>query len=443
MDLAHGLGGSSDLPIPAVHAVLGGGAALTISFAVLVMAWRKPRYEDADSRRGRRGGRPAPAVVARAVDGHVMPVVARVLGLAALAFAVWCVVAGPDDTGVNPVFGMVYVLLWVGLVPASLLAGPVVRAMSPARTIHAGLARLAPSVVGRRSLPSWVGCWPAAFGLLAFGWIELVSPDGTTLAGVATWFGVYFLVVVGGAVVWGEEWIERADPFEVYSTLIAHLSPWSRDHGGRLVLVSPLRNLARVPVVPGLVGVVGVLLGSTAFDSYRESITWLRLTQDHPDQKLLWETLLLTGVCVAVTAVFVAATAAARPAGKVSRWEMPGRLAHSVVPIVVGYMTAHYLTLLVETGQQTLIQMSDPLGTGLNLFGTGHLQVSLWLSLHPTLLASVKVLAIVLGHVVGVVAAHDRSIALLPTRSHATGQLPLLVVMVGFTVGGLYLIFGL
>ena len=47
----------------------------------------------------------------------------------------------------------------------------------------------------------------------------------------------------------------------------------------------------------------------------------------------------------------------------------------------------------------------------------------------------------VLGHVVGVVAAHDRAIKLLPPRHHLTGQLPLLVAMVGFTAGGLYLLF--
>ena len=64
-----------------------------------------------------------------------------------------------------------------------------------------------------------------------------------------------------------------------------------------------------------------------------------------------------------------------------------------------------------------------------------------WLSYHPTLLANIKVLAVVVGHVLGVVAAHDRAIRLLPQRHQLTGQLPLLVAMVAFTVGGLYLLF--
>ena len=49
-------------------------------------------------------------------------------------------------------------------------------------------------------------------------------------------------------------------------------------------------------------------------------------------------------------------------------------------------------------------------------------------------------LAIVGGHVLGVVAAHDRAMRLLPRRHQLTGQLPLLAVMVAYTVGGLYLL---
>jgi hypothetical protein len=68
--------------------------------------------------------------------------------------------------------------------------------------------------------------------------------------------------------------------------------------------------------------------------------------------------------------------------------------------------------------------------------------VSYWLSSHPTFLAVVKVLSVVAGHVLGVVAAHDRAIRLLPRRHQLTGQLPLLLVMVFYTVTGLYLMFG-
>jgi hypothetical protein len=102
---------------------------------------------------------------------------------------------------------------------------------------------------------------------------------------------------------------------------------------------------------------------------------------------------------------------------------------------------AHYLSYLVETGQDTIIKMSDPMGDGSNLLGTGDWKVNFWLSYHPTLLATTKVVAVVVGHILGVVAAHDRAIRLLPKRHQVTGQLSMLVAMIVFTAGGLYLLF--
>ena len=64
-----------------------------------------------------------------------------------------------------------------------------------------------------------------------------------------------------------------------------------------------------------------------------------------------------------------------------------------------------------------------------------------WLSYHPTFLADAKVVAVVTGHVVGVISAHERAIKLLPKKHQLTGQLPLLFAMIIFTIGGLYLLF--
>jgi hypothetical protein len=126
----------------------------------------------------------------------------------------------------------------------------------------------------------------------------------------------------------------------------------------------------------------------------------------------------------------------------VRRTALPDLLAHSVIPIVVGYMTAHYLSYLLEAGQSTIIQLSDPMVRGDNLLGTADWSVNYWLSFHPSLLATIKVLAVVLGHVVGVIAAHDRAIKLLPPRHHVTGQIGMLLVMVAYTATGLYLLMG-
>ncbi len=432
---AHGLGGGSDLPIPASLTIAGATAALTLSFVVLLLAWRRPRYGQG------RGGRPVPASVVRVLDGPVLALVLRAAGLVLLGFTVWAATRGPD-VAVNPTFGIVYVWLWVGIVPTSLLLGRFFRAVSPARTLHLLLARALrlPPDQGLREYPAWLGYWPAAVGLFAFVWLELVYPSATYLGPVRLWFALYFAAMLIGSAVFGDRWLARADPFEVYSSLVAHLSVWARDATGRLVVTSPLRNLAGIVPEPGLVAVVAVLLGSTAWDSFRESATWVRFGQTTTLDVEALNTAMLLAAVLLVGLTFAATTMVGGGSGR--RIELPSRLAHSVVPIVVGYMVAHYLTFFVEIGQLTLTQVSDPMLEGADLFGTAGLAINYWWSEHPSVLATTKVLAIVLGHVVGVVAAHDRALDLLPRRHQVTGQLPLLAAMVLYTFGGLYLLFG-
>jgi hypothetical protein len=437
MVFAHGIGGAKDLPIPAEYAMAGAGAALAVSFIVLALAWRKPRFDAATQ------GRPAPAWLASLVDSTAFAVALRVLGFAFFAYVVWAAVAGPDLL-LNPTFGVVYVLLWVGLVPMSLLFGPFYKAVSPMRTIHLAFTKLTGGHPdeGIARLPAWVGLWPAALGLLAFVWLELVYPGSTYLSPVRLWFAAYIAIAIVGAAVFGSEWLEKADPFEVYSTLVGHLSVFGRTADGTLVLRSPLGNLDGVPPWPGLVGVVSVLFGSTAFDSFKDSNEWLRFTQSVSMSSTVLDFIALLVFCAVVGVTFSAATMATGVQEGYGRRTLPGRFAHSVVPIIVGYIVAHYLSYFVEVGQQTVVQLSDPLGKGWNLLGTADWTVSYWLSTHPTFLAILKVLSVVTGHVLGVIAAHDRAIKLLPKRHQLTGQLPLLFVMVFYTVTGLYLLFG-
>ena len=437
MVFAHGVGGAQDLPIPAELAIAGAAAALAVSFIVLALAWRNPRYDAATS------GRPAPAWLASLVDSPYFAGTLRALGLVFFLYVVWAALAGPDLL-VNPTFGVVFVLLWVGLVPASLLFGPFYKAVNPVRTLYLGFSRLTGGDPDRGvlDLPRGVGYWPAAAGLFAFVWLELVYPDANYLTPVVLWFAVYVAVLLVGAALFGTAWFEHADPFEVYSTLVGHLSVFGRRDGGALVLRSPLANLDAVPAGPGLVAVVGVLFGSTAFDSFSDSNVWLRFTQSTTLNTTLIDTLVLLAFCAVVALSLTLATVLAAPRDGVRRSDLPALFAHSVIPIIVGYMVAHYLTYLVESGQQTLIQLSDPMATGANLLGTADWEVSYWLSSHPTFLAVTKVLAVVTGHVLGVIAAHDRAVKLLPKRHQLTGQLPLLFVMVFYTVTGLYLLFG-
>jgi hypothetical protein len=54
----------------------------------------------------------------------------------------------------------------------------------------------------------------------------------------------------------------------------------------------------------------------------------------------------------------------------------------------------------------------------------------------------VKVTCVVTGHIVAVIAAHDKALRLLPSAHQLTGQLTMMLVMIGYTFMGWYLLFG-
>ena len=82
------------------------------------------------------------------------------------------------------------------------------------------------------------------------------------------WALAWLVIMVIGAVLFGRRWIGAADPFEVYASTVARLSPWRRSVDGGLRLVNPLAGL-NAAGAPGRYGRGRrVLLGSTAFDSF-------------------------------------------------------------------------------------------------------------------------------------------------------------------------------
>jgi len=444
--LAHGLGGSGDLPVPYAYAMVGAAWALTFTFALVAFAWRRPRFDPL------KPGRPLPTALTTLVDSRVTR---WLVAAVALVFAAWAVAAGvwgPESES-NALLGAFYVLLWVGLVALSLAIGPVWRVISPMRTVYVLLRRIAPERLGRPRLSypeSW-GYRPAGVGLFAFVWMELASPNSASLPWVRTWIGCYAVLMLVGAWLCGQRWLARADPFGVYSMAVSRLSPFRRNlETGKIVIGNPLDHLPSLPVRPGVVVLLAVLLGSTAFDSFSSSPTWRgfsdQLTRDFGAPPTLASSVLRTiGLIVFICVVAVTFSLAARATGGVTaeqRRELPGEMAHSLIPIVVGYIFAHYLSYLVERGQQALFALADPFGHGWNLLGLAHLHVAYVLSMHPPVLAAVKVTCVVTGHIVAVIAAHDKALRLLPAGHQLTGQLTMMLVMVGYTFTGLYLLFG-
>ena len=336
-------------------------------------------------------------------------------------------------------------LLWVGLAPLSLLLGPIWRAVNPLRTVHllAALAAAARPEPGLRELPDSVGWWPAAATLFGFVWLELVAPDRATLPVITAWLAGYAVVLLAGAVLFGAGWFDHADPFEAYSTVIGQLAPLGRAADGVLVWRNPLDGIAGLRPRPGLVAVVIVLLGSTMYDSLSNAPGWLRFSQENGLHPAVTGSAGLSLVIAAVAVAYLAATGAAARIGRAGAAEtrgVPGEIAHSIVPIAVGYVVAHYYSLLILEGQRTVALLSDPLGTGANWLGTADWEPQTAL-ITPSGVATLQITVIILGHLLGTLLAHDRALYLFPRARAVAGQLPLLALMVAYTVAGLLLLY--
>jgi hypothetical protein len=254
------------------------------------------------------------------------------------------------------------------------------------------------------------------------------------------YFLLHFQVHLTAAILFGSRWFDRADGFEVYSTLVGRLSPLGRRNDGRLVVRNPLNGLDALKPAPGLAATLCVLLGSTAYDGFSSSTVWVRTITT---SSLPLETLGVIGLVGFVAPAYVTYSIATWLAGVLGGSPgpaLPGKFAHSLIPIAVGYVIAHYFSFFVFEGQDALILASDPLTNGSNLLGTADWKIN-YAILSATTIAVVQVLAIVLGHIVGVIAAHDRAVRLFPPRQAVAGQLPLLILMIGYTLGGLLLLF--
>ena len=433
--LAHGIGGREDLPLSLGYVVTAAAVAVVVSFVALGTLWRTPRLVAS------RAGRVLPSRVVSVLDGPVTRRLLAAFGLLASGWTLLALVLGAD-TANNPVPWVVFVLLWVGIVPLSALLGPVWRRLNPLRAVHALVNRAAglDPADGVRPLPEGLGWWPAAAGLTAFSWFELAYPDSTTLPALRWAIGLYTAVHLVAAFTYGSRWFDRGDAFEAWSGLYGRMSPLGR-RDGRLVLRAPLVGLDAVRPAPGLVATVSVMLGSTVYDGLSGSTAWVTFAQSQPVAKVWVSTAGLLVTVLAVCGLLVGCTlAAGRLGGAPSLREVPGLFAPSVVPVAFGYVVAHYYSFLVLEGQNAFVKLTDPLGTGADWLGTAGYQVNATL-VTPSLVANLQVVAIVLGHVLGVVVAHDRAIALFPRARAVAGQVPLLVLMVTLTCTGLFGLF--
>ncbi|QPC86313.1 hypothetical protein GA830_05840 [Mesorhizobium sp. NBSH29] len=361
---------------------------------------------------------------------------------------------GSRDPLSNPLPLVVWTLFWVGLTLVQGIFGNVWAWINP-WTGPVWLLRKISGFSGHgRRLPFSIGTWPAVLLLFCFAWFELVDPAPDDPARLAKAVTLYWLFNTAMMLLFGTRaWMRRGEALSVFFTMIARLSLFCARPGRFISVGWPAGKLVSAPVLP-LSGVVFLLLALAAvsFDGTSKTFFWLGANGINPlefpgrSALMTTNTIGLAAFAMCFTVLYLGAVSAgAMLAGTLSNWKRDaGQLVWSMAPIALAYHFAHYITLLAVNSQYALVAISDPFALGWDLFGTAYAQVS------PGIIAgaeSARVLwnlqagAIIVGHVLAVFAAHLLACRNGDTQSRITRRLlPLTVLMIGYTVFGLWLL---
>jgi len=447
--LAHGIGGVRDLPVPDWLFLWGGAVVLVLSFLALGTLWRRPLLERLSP------GRPLPPGLERVLRSTVLRVVLGSVSAALLVLVFLTALLGEPSSALNLAPTFVYVVFWLGIVVLQVVLGNVWPALNPWLAIADAVAWLW-ARLGRvweplAAYPERLGVYPAAVLLFAFTALELAYSDPASPRSLAIAIALYSYVTWFGMTVFGRRaWLTHGEAFTVYFGLLARVAPFGQ-HDGRLVFRAPLSGLAGADRRPGVLAFVAAMLGSVGFDGLSRARFWqdLRARVEGPyvlDSRgladLFGTLLALAGLLACILLVCVAYLAAVQVARRVieeqERSLVPDFLP-SLVPIALVYAVAHYFTLLLIQGQFAIPLASDPFGYGWDVLGTYDFQPNL-APLSPNSVWYVQVGALVAGHVAGLAVAHDRAISIFRSRAALRSQYAMLVLMVLYTVGGLWLL---
>ncbi len=433
--------GRAYLPVPAWLFAWAAGAVLVVSFVALARLWSSPRLEHAPSRR------------LFSLPTWLDPVCGAI-GVTMFTTVVACGVSGSQIPTANLTPTAVFVLFWVATPVLSALVGDLFLPFNPWRAAARAAAAIARRTCrGSRigaplAYPGWLGRWPAVAGVLAFAWLELVFVGREHPATLAVLAVAYALVQIVGMSLFGiETWTERGDAFAVAFNLFSRLSPLEY-HDGAAWRRPPLSGLTSVSAIPGTVALLCAMIGTTTFDGLMNGPVWRSiapsLQQAFGGGTAALELTFTLGLAASVLLCLGLYRLGVRGMSYISAEhpvrELAGAFAHSLAPIAFGYLLAHYFSLLVTQGQATASLISDPMGTGANLFGTAGTRIDYGL-FSAALIWYVQVAALVGGHVSGLALAHDRALVVYRDADDAAAsQRWMLVVMVTFTCLGLWLL---
>ena len=450
---AHSFGVLYTLPVPFWLYAWSASAALVVSFVVVGLVASQP-VKTAD----------APAPRWRQLPPGLLPLL-RLGSLAALALCIVCGWWGTPNPYGNFNMTFFWIVFVLGFAYLTALVGDFYSRISPFATLAGLIARLTRREDGWLRYPTAWGYAPALLCYAVFLWLELLS-HGTPRLLSQLLFG-YTVLTLAGCVVFGRrDWLRYGEFFGVWLGLIARMAPvaFADEHGRHFHWRWPFSGITQPAHTHWtLLLFVLFMLSSTAFDGLHETKVWVELYWVTVYQELLMDSLGSNPVAAYPTLRVLyqhwqLAWLLASPglylafylAGIALMWLlirrrlglMPLALAFtpSLLPIVLVYHVSHYYTLIETQGIKIIALASDPLGRGWDLFGTATWFRRVFVP-DTGVVWHVQVGLILAGHIASVYAAHLIALHLLKNRREATiSQLPILALMVAFTVAGLWIL---
>ena len=460
---AHSFGQTYALPVPVWMYIFGAAAALLLSF-LLVGYFVTARAIDPD----KRGDEPPTTWTLRSPLGRWLIGILRWLSAGALALTIVAGFFGTQDSYRNINMTLFWVMFYLGFTYFTAVAGDLFSILNPFRFLVEAIERFAPGLFkGRVQYPASASYWSSLALYIAFIWIELFGRSNPF--SLAAMLSAYTAINFFGCWLVGKTaWFERCEFLGVFLRLVSRIAPIAVNYRDQRTISSlnfrpPFVALLQGEKIPvSLLLFILFMLSSTAFDGLKETALWVgvffkNLYQlvliplygdashiGYPTIKKLFLAYQTSALVISpllyffVYALFIL-LAKFITRSKVSFSSMLLSFGYCLIPIAFVYNVTHYYTLLQIQGPEMLRLLSDPLGKDWNLFGTAGTPMNIVPNL--AVVWHAQVFLIIAGHVVSVYLAHLQALKLFSDRRTAIlSQLPMLLLMVGFTAFGLWIL---
>jgi len=477
--IAHGFGERYDLPLPLNIWLLGAAASILLSFVVVsfVRGDREPGTSHAED------SIPKTDLLAihalRPLTSGPAVFVYRLIAACLWLLTIGAGIFGTQDAYHNIAPTMVWVVGWVGLSFACILCGDLWTTLHPLRSVLDGLDACTLRLIGRplvqvQEQPSSVATnvWPGLMLFAVFAWLELVWSRADVPYALGWAMVIYSVITLAGMLRFGRtQWLQRGEFFSIAFGVLARFSPFevrpTTSNQSRAWSLRPpgIALLEGLPLSLSQMLFVAFMLATVTFDGFLETQQWLNLadrlsittwmqpvlatlrdigfTDDETISTLGFAAAPLFFVAAILGSAWLTRWAAIGPGGaSASEVTSPKQIACSLVatlvPIAIAYHLAHYLSMLLVSGQYLIPLVSDPFGFGWNLMGTAGYQVDIGIVGVRFIWYSAAT-AIVLGHIAATLLAHILARRDFPTQRAATwSQLPFLALMIAYTLLSLW-----